>query len=82
MERLRTSTARSMTRYLMLPMGIVQTYLCLKQDDVLFQENVEKLIKFCRDTGDKRVSFADVDKIYYSATPQYVTTQMVNAIGG
>jgi len=63
--------------------GILSKYplcLCLKQDDVLLQENAEKLIKFCRDTGDKRVSFADVEKIYYSATPEYVTNQMLNAL--
>lgn len=64
--------------------GILSKYqlcLCLKQDDVLLQENVEKLINFCRDTEDKRVSFADVEKIYYSATPEYATNQMLSDLG-
>lgn len=64
--------------------GILSKYplcLCLKQNDVLLQENVEKLIKFCRDTEDKRASFADVEKIYYSATPEYVTNQMLSDLG-
>jgi hypothetical protein len=54
--------------------------LFLRQDDALIQENVEKLVKFCRETKERTMNFAEVERIYYTATPEYVTKQMVNAI--
>lgn len=56
--------------------------LFLKQDDALIQENAEGLIRFCWHTKNKRVNFAEIREIYYAATPQYVTEQMLNTVGG
>lgn len=54
--------------------------LCLKQDESQLQENVEKFIRFCQKNKGKTLDFKEIEKIYYNATPKYISNQINNVI--
>lgn len=54
--------------------------LCLKQDETLFKENVEKLVCFCEENKNKSLDFDEVKKIYYYASPAYIAGQIMATV--
>lgn len=54
--------------------------LCLKQDEALLEGNADKFVRFCKENKDKTLDYNEVEKIYYYATPKYITDQMMEVI--
>lgn len=51
--------------------------LCLKQDPVIFNENVNKFDKFCKNNLNSHVPFEEVERIYNNATPKYTADLII-----
>lgn len=54
--------------------------LCLKIDSIGSDENAVKLLDFCKLHAGESLSFEEVEKIYYYATPKFVTTEFLKVI--
>jgi glycosyltransferase involved in cell wall biosynthesis len=51
--------------------------LCLKMDKELIEENTNKLLEFCKKTVGKKLTFEEVKKLFYNATPKYVVDELL-----
>ena len=51
--------------------------LCLKMDKSLINQNTKLFSEFCIDNAGKSVCFEDLYKIYYYASPQYISEQFI-----
>ena len=54
--------------------------LCIKEDEVLFNENLNKFKEFCMNNKYKRIDFDDVKKIYPDAVPTFTANQINSKI--
>ncbi len=55
--------------------------LCLKQDYNLIEENADKLVQFCSENKGKKLDFSLIKKLYYHATPEFITQQITGTPG-
>ncbi|MBM6839360.1 hypothetical protein H9X77_14275, partial [Clostridium saudiense] len=52
--------------------------LCLRIDEVLIDKNCVKFSEFCKEYAGRKIEFNEVKKIFYYATPKYVTEQIIS----
>ncbi len=54
--------------------------ICLKQDEALRKENVQKCVSFFMESKFKTIDFSKVEDTYYSSTPKFIADQILNII--